>query len=161
MALKFEELKILQTSEDIADGIWKEILQWKPFVRDVVGKQLARSADSIGANIAEAYGRFHYGEKIQFLYYARGSLFETKYWLNRVKERQLMTENQVKDYGTRLSELARQLNTFISELKTQQRRNQSKQRSISDTSVNYATDQGNGLSMPLFEEEDLQWIDNT
>ena len=161
MALKFEELKILQTSEDIADGIWKEILQWKPFVRDVVGKQLARSADSIGANIAEAYGRFHYDEKVQFLYYARGSLFETKYWLNRVKERQLMTENQVKDYGTRLSELARQLNTFISELKTQQRRNQSKQRSISDTSVNYATDQGNGLSMPLFEEEDLQWIDNT
>jgi hypothetical protein len=72
-----------------------------------------------------------------------------------------MTENQVKDYGTRLSELARQLNTFISELKTQQRRNQSKQRSMSDTSVNYATDQRNGLSMPMFEEEDLQWIDNT
>jgi four helix bundle protein len=68
MALKFEELKILQTSEKIADGIWKEIHQWEPFVRDVVGKQLARSADSIGANIAEAYGRFHYGEKIQFLY---------------------------------------------------------------------------------------------
>ena len=161
MALKFEELKILQTSEDIADGIWKEILQWKPFERDIVGKQLAKSADSIGANIAEAYGRFHYGEKVQFLYYARGSLFETKYWLNRLKERQLMTENKVREYSSKLSELARQLNTFISELKTQQRGNQSKQRSISDTSDNYATDQGNGLSMLLFEEEDLQWIDNT
>ncbi|NIP22782.1 MAG: four helix bundle protein, partial [Phycisphaerae bacterium] len=31
-----------------------------------VGKQLVRAADSIGANIVEAYGRYHYGKKLQF-----------------------------------------------------------------------------------------------
>jgi len=157
MTVKFEELKILQTSEAISVGIWKEILQWDPLGRDVVGKQLAKSADSIGANIAEAYGRFHYGEKVQFLYYARGSLFETKYWLNRVRERQLMTENQVREYSSKLSELARQLNSFISDMKTQQLH----RKSIRDTAVDYVTDQDQEIPISFFEEDDLQWIDNT
>ncbi len=82
MALKFEELRVLQAAEAVADGIWRQVVRWGSFARDTVGKQMARAGDSIGANIAEAYGRFHYGEKLQFLYYARGSLFETKYWLN-------------------------------------------------------------------------------
>ena len=70
MAMKFEELRVLQSAEVIADGIWQQVIQWDPLARDVVGKQLARASDSIGANIAEAFGRFHYGEKLQFLYYA-------------------------------------------------------------------------------------------
>ena len=85
MTLRFEDLKVLQAAETVADGIWKQVVRWDPFVRDTVGGQLAKAADSIGANIAEAFGRFHYGEKVQFLYYSRGSLFETKYWLNRAK----------------------------------------------------------------------------
>ena len=156
MTLKFDDLQILQTSEAISDGIWKEILQWDPFGRDVIGKQLAKSADSIGANIAEAYGRFPYGEKVQFLYYARGSLFETKYWLNRVRERHLMTDNQVRDYSSKLSELARQLNSFISDMKTQQLR----RKSIRDTAIDYVTDQDKEIPISFFEEEDLHWIDN-
>lgn len=40
--------------------------------------QLKRSAASIGANIAEGYGRFSYQENIQFCRQARGSLDETR-----------------------------------------------------------------------------------
>ena len=108
--MKFEELRVLQAAEVIADGTWQQVIQWDPFARDVVGKQMARAADSIGANIAEAFGRFHYGEKLHFLYYARGSLFETKYWLNRALTRDLMPSAQVQDYAARLTDLARQLN---------------------------------------------------
>ncbi len=82
MSATFEDLRVLKTAEEIADAIWKQTTQWNEYARDVVGKQLARAADSIGANIAESFGRFHFGEKLQFLYFARGSLFETKYWLN-------------------------------------------------------------------------------
>ena len=85
--MKFEELRVLQAAEVIADAIWRQVVRWKPFERDTVGSQLTRAADSMGANVAESYGRFHYGEKLQFLYYARGSLFETKYWLNRTAAR--------------------------------------------------------------------------
>lgn len=80
----FDELQILKAAEVLADDIWQLVLRLSPFERDVVGGQVARAADSVGANIAEAYGRFHFGEKLQFLYYARGSLFETKYWIKRL-----------------------------------------------------------------------------
>jgi four helix bundle protein len=65
MALKFEELRVLQAAEGVADSIWRQVVRWDPFAREVVGGQLARAADSVGANIAEAFGRFHYGEKLQ------------------------------------------------------------------------------------------------
>jgi four helix bundle protein len=38
--------------------------------------QMRRAAASIGANIAEGFGRFHFKEKIKFYQQARGSLIE-------------------------------------------------------------------------------------
>ena len=159
MALKFEELEILQKAETIADSIWGDIVSWEPFVKDVVGGQLARSADSMGANIAEAFGRFHYGEKVQFLYYARGSLYETKYWINRSQARQLMSANQAQNYAKQLSELARQLNAFISNIKAQQRSNQPKMKTVSEFSTTYMEDQPNDTVTPMFTEEEIKWIE--
>jgi len=66
MVLRFEELRVLQAAEKVADGIWRRVVRWEAFARDTVGNQMARAADSIGANVAEAYGRYHYGEKLQF-----------------------------------------------------------------------------------------------
>jgi four helix bundle protein len=119
MATSLEDLKVLQVAENMADEIWQQVVQWESFTRDVVGGQLARSTDSIGANIAEAFGRFHYGEKLQFLYYARSSLFETKYWLNRAQARNLMDADLTKSYASQLTNLARQLNAFAYNIKAQ------------------------------------------
>jgi four helix bundle protein len=159
MPLKFEELRVLQAAEAVADGTWRQVVQWEPLARDVVGKQLARAADSIGANIAEAYGRFHYGEKLQFLYYARGSLFETKYWLNRARERNLMSSAQVQDYVSQLTDLARQLNTFAGDLKAQRAGSRSQSKAVRESPVEYAIDQPGGPSLPLFTQDDLQWLE--
>jgi four helix bundle protein len=74
MVTEFSDVEVLREAEGIADDVWKLTLQWNGYARDVVGKQLARAADSVGANIAEAFGRYHFGEKLNFLYYARGSL---------------------------------------------------------------------------------------
>src|SRR3990170_956063 len=90
MATDLDGLTMLKTAEKIADEIWSAISGWKSFEKHVVGEQIARAADSIGANISEAYGRFHYSDKIKFLYYTRGSLFETKYWINRAGARKLL-----------------------------------------------------------------------
>ena len=65
-ALKFEDLRILRAAEATADGIWRQVVRWEAFPRDAVGGQMARAADSVGANIAKAFGRYHYGEKPQF-----------------------------------------------------------------------------------------------
>jgi four helix bundle protein len=119
MAVAFEDLQVLQTAETIADGIWRLVGGWDLFARDVVGKQLATAADSVGANIAESYGRYHYGEKLQFLYFARGSLFETKYWLNRASSRGLIKSNEAQAYALQLTSLARQLNNIAATTKSQ------------------------------------------
>ena len=151
MATSLEELRVLKDAETVADGIWKLVVRWEPFARDVVGGQLARAADSIGANVAEAYGRFHYGEKLQFLYYARGSLFETKYWLKRALSRGLMAADQVQHYALQLTEVARQLNAFASSIKAQ-RRGKPAQAKVRESSVEYLADE------PLVNETELEWL---
>ena len=95
MSATFEDLRVLKSAEEIADSVWKIVIQWDAFAKDVVGKQMARSDDSVGANIAESFGRFNFGEKLQFLYYSRGSIFETKYWSNRTRVRGLMKPEEV------------------------------------------------------------------
>jgi four helix bundle protein len=112
MTVAFEDLQVLQTAEAVADTIWRTVQGWQSFDRDVVGKQFASAVDSIGANIAESYGRYHYGEKLQFLYFARGSLFETKYWLNRALSRQLIAPDEARVLALELTSLARQLNAM-------------------------------------------------
>jgi hypothetical protein len=39
MATALEDLKILQIAEHVADEIWKLVITWDVFVRDVVGGQ--------------------------------------------------------------------------------------------------------------------------
>jgi hypothetical protein len=46
----FENLRVYQLAEQIADLAWSVVMKWDYFPRDTVGKQLVNSADSIGAN---------------------------------------------------------------------------------------------------------------
>lgn len=38
--------------------VYETVLGWDNFNRDTLGKQIVRSADSIGFNISEGYGRY-------------------------------------------------------------------------------------------------------
>jgi hypothetical protein len=48
----FENLRVYQLAERLADATWQVVRKWDSFVRDTVGKELVRAADSIRANIA-------------------------------------------------------------------------------------------------------------
>jgi four helix bundle protein len=133
------------------------VVCWEEFARDTVGKQMARAADSIGANLAEAYGRFHYGDKLQFLYYARGSLFETEYWLNRAQERQLMPVTHAADYAAQLTDLARQLNSFAVDLKAQRHGGRAQGKAVRESAAEYTIDP----PLPLFSSADLESLATT
>jgi plasmid stabilization system protein ParE len=67
----FEHLRIYQLAEKLADQIWDIIQKWTVLARDTVGKQMVRAADSIGANIAEGYGRGSYQDNRRFVRIAR------------------------------------------------------------------------------------------
>lgn len=74
-----------------------------------MGIQLVRAADSVGANIAEAIGRWHRPDQRRFLYVARGSLHELEHWIELAQERNLLPAESSK----RVPELARTLNGLI------------------------------------------------
>lgn len=158
MSAIFENLRVLQSAEEIADSVWKGVLKWDDFAKDVVGKQITRSADSIGANISESFGRFHFGEKLQFLYYARGSIFETKYWLNRVKARSLMADMEVQTYIEKITNLARYLNIFTNSLKDVRNQETKQSKTLREMAAEYKIDLPENSSDNLFDDDDINWL---
>jgi len=89
-----ENLDVYKLARDYSRRGWEmyEKFDWQQ--RKVIGDQAITSIDSVGANIAEGYGRFHYLDKNKFYYIARGSLFESKHWLELLKERKLVSEEK-------------------------------------------------------------------
>lgn len=81
--------------------------------KDTVGKQIVRSADSIGANIAEGQGRDSFPDNRRFVKIARGSLYETQHWLRRAYNRNLLTAQQVDTLKPLIDELAPKLNAYL------------------------------------------------
>ena len=65
--IALEDLKVYQLAMEIGDDIWAFVDSWQYFAKDTLGKQITRSADSIGLNIAEGYGRFHFKENKIFV----------------------------------------------------------------------------------------------
>jgi four helix bundle protein len=92
----FEKLDVYKLSEQLSDVIWDIVIEWDYFVKDTIGKQLVKSADSIGANIAEGSGRGTDKDNIHFIKISRGSLYETQHWLRRAYKRKLITEKNIK-----------------------------------------------------------------
>ena len=114
MIYNLDDLEVYQRAEKLSDIIWLEVTVWNDyFAKDTVGKQLVRAADSIGANIAEGFGRYHYKDNKNFCYYSRGSLIETKGWLKKAKTRHLIAEQGVNDFLDELEQIHKMLNSYI------------------------------------------------
>jgi len=108
--LRFEDLRVYQLAELLADAIWPIVMNWEYFAKNTLGKQIVRSADSIGANIAEGTGRGSFDDNRRFVRYARGSFYETKAWLRRAYKRNLLTQTQIESLKPLLDELGPKLN---------------------------------------------------
>ena len=108
-----EDIIVYQKALEIGRIVWNIVETWNYFHRDVIGKQWIKSADSIAANIAEGYGRYHYNENRLFCYYSRGSLMESKTWLIKAFERHLILEEKYLELQGMLDRLGVLLNRYI------------------------------------------------
>jgi len=116
MKTKFENLRVYQMSETLADEVWGIVVGWDNLAKDTVGKQIVRSADSIGANIAEGEGRGTHPDNKRFVRIARGSLQETQHWLRRAFKRNLLTKEQIEKLKPLIDQLAPSLNAYLSSI---------------------------------------------
>ncbi len=112
----FENLRVYRLAEEIADLVWDTVIKWERLPQDTVGKQLIKSADSIGANIAEGTGRGSFADNRRFARIARGSLFELKHWLRRAFKRNLLTDAEIGSLLKLVRELTPKLSAYIASI---------------------------------------------
>src|ERR1700712_1455078 len=79
--------------------------------------QIIRSSRSIGNNLAEGHGRYHYQDNIRFCIMARGSLSETLDHLLIAYDESIISEESLNDFQTEYNSCLRLLNGYIQYLK--------------------------------------------
>jgi len=115
--MKLGDLEIYKISLELSDKGWNIYRSLPKQFQFDIGSQFLRATDSIGANIAEGYGRFHYKDSVKFYYNARGSLWETKHWLLLLHKRDFIDEKIFKEFLHKIELLGKKLNNFIGRLK--------------------------------------------
>jgi four helix bundle protein len=109
----FEKLRVYRLSEELSDDIWEIVEKWPNLARDTLGKQAIRSADRIGANIAEGSGRNSFADNRRFVFMARGSLYETIHWMRRAFKRGLLSDGQIDRIKCSIDNLSPMINAYL------------------------------------------------
>lgn len=111
--LSLDKLDVYQDSRVLSKVVWNiyDKLSWED--KKIMGIQFVESTDSVGANIAEGYGRFHYLDKVKFYYNARGSLLESRHWFDLLMERGKVEKQDKSEYSECYKRLRPVLNGLI------------------------------------------------
>jgi four helix bundle protein len=101
-------------SREVSSKAWDIFCRLNFEDKKHIGDQLLRTVDSIGANIAEGYRRFHYLDKVRFYYNSRGSHYEAfTHWLELLYERGKISNTDFQGLSGQALELQIKLNNFI------------------------------------------------
>lgn len=115
-------MEIYKQARSISSKAWELYERFDKETKIIIGEQWIRAIDSIGANIAEGFGRYHYLDKNKFNYNARGSLLESIHWTSLLNERDTI-QLQERDLLLReLDDLLHRLNAYIKVTKMQQKK---------------------------------------
>jgi four helix bundle protein len=112
--IKLEDLEVYKLAMELSNLSWDIYSNLDYQTRKIMGDQFITAIDSVGANITEGYGRFHYLDRIKFFYNARASLYEYyKYWLELLKNREKINDEQYKKLKKLSNNLLIKLNNLI------------------------------------------------
>jgi four helix bundle protein len=114
----FEDLGVWQkavefakTAIEIAEGIENNRKHFRLI------EQLEASSTSIASNIAEGKGRYSKKEFVQFLYIARGSLYETVTLFILFHKNRWVNDSQLDEIKTAGEEIGKMLSSMITSIK--------------------------------------------
>lgn len=111
--LTIDDLRAYKIATELSDYIHAIVMQWDWFNKRTLAIQWVDATDSIAANIAEGFGRFHKRDKQKFYYNARGSALESIHWAKRASARGLISSTQLVSVLQKLEELPKEINYQI------------------------------------------------
>jgi four helix bundle protein len=112
--IPLQELEVYRMTRRLSSMAWViyqrlAFQQWK-----VWGDQMLESVDSVGANVAEGYARFHFSEKARFYYISRASLSEgVDHWIDLGFERGVVFDQEFEQINKIKSDIQVRLNNMI------------------------------------------------
>ena len=118
MAEGFEGLEVWKTAHQLMLFVHQKVVpRLPPEEKWDLASQIRRSSKSVGANIAEGYGRYYYQGDIRFCYNARGSLTETIHHLNDARDLQYIDLALYDEGRAPADQTYRLLNGYVAHLK--------------------------------------------
>ncbi len=116
--LKLEDIPAYNIASDLSDYVWEIVIKWDYFARKTIGEQFVEAIDSIAANFAEGFGRYHKKDKVKFYYNSRASVFESSFWCKKAFIRKLLSEEQYSHILEELRKLPKEINYQIKVVNT-------------------------------------------
>ena len=122
-----ERLEVWQVAMTFVETIYREVIPQLPaHERFALQEQLQRAAQSIPANLAEGYGRYHLADQIRFCYIARGSAEETFTYLELAHRLHYISDETHRRMLQDLYRLKQMINGYIRYLRSKRDAQRSK-----------------------------------
>ena len=114
----YKDLIVYQKSKSLTLDIIKYFSKEKTvWTKQFLLNQLFRSVSSVAANITEGFGRNYSGSFRNFVSIARGSSFETSYWLDILNDLNDYDKNIMLTFVQRNSEINKMLTGLMKNMK--------------------------------------------
>lgn len=108
--------------------VWKQSKKIRMFISEITQSfpieekyrlvdQIIRSSRSVGNNLAEGHGRFHYQDNIRFCILARGSLSETLDHMLIAYDEKIINNETLQSFQIEYESCLKLLNGYIQYLK--------------------------------------------
>jgi four helix bundle protein len=117
--LAFTDLEVWKKARILRNNIAELVKSFPAEEKYRLTDQIIRSSRSIGNNIAEGHGRYHYVEAARFLINARGSAIETIDHLIIALDHNFIDNNIFETLRKDCEECTKMINGYISYLRKQ------------------------------------------
>ena len=111
--LQLNQITAYTKSFHLSNFVWDLVSGWDSFAKYTIGQQFVDAVDSISANIAEGFGRYHKKDKIKFYYYSFGSVKECLDWNEKARVRKLVNEETYSKIFATLETLPKEIHQLI------------------------------------------------
>ncbi|MBL7852222.1 MAG: four helix bundle protein [Cyclobacteriaceae bacterium] len=113
-AKSFNDLEVYKHAQALAQNLFELSLRFPKEERYSLTDQVRRSSRSVGAQIAEAWGKTRYPKHfVSKLTDADGEIFETQHWTETTVNCRYISTETAEDLTGRYQTLSRMINTMI------------------------------------------------